>query len=214
MRAWYLCVFCINIFRDWILEDWERVWKYLNLVHTASNFTSFEYVFCICIEALVKFAVWQYVIICSLSREQDEDLDDLSATVVRLGDVGLTIHGELSSQVLPFPTAFSIGWWLQESFSDLSGHGLFESMVPLKLGEIWLHILGSGTYAWRFYHHRNGLSFYICVAHLSRVHCFSLDKRLLIRVDNIVYLNWDLNQYHLFIDLTGRAYGRTRKWHG
>lgn len=80
----------------------------MNLVHTASNFISFEYDFCIFIEALVKFAVLQYVLICSLSREQDEDLDDLSATVVRLGDVGLTIHGELSSQVLPLPTAFSL----------------------------------------------------------------------------------------------------------
>jgi hypothetical protein len=80
----------------------------MNLVHTASNFTSFDYVFYICIEALVKSAVLQYVIICSLSREQDEDLDDLSATVVRLGDVGLTIHGELSSQVLPLSTAFPL----------------------------------------------------------------------------------------------------------
>lgn len=34
------------------------------------------------------------------SREQDEDLDDLSATVERLGDVGLSIHEELAVQVL------------------------------------------------------------------------------------------------------------------
>lgn len=33
------------------------------------------------------------------SREQDEDLDDLSATVERLGDVGLSIHEELAVQV-------------------------------------------------------------------------------------------------------------------
>lgn len=33
-------------------------------------------------------------------REQDEDLDDLSATVERLGDVGLSIHEELAVQVL------------------------------------------------------------------------------------------------------------------
>lgn len=33
-----------------------------------------------------------------LMREQDEDLDELSATVERLGDVGLTIHDELISQ--------------------------------------------------------------------------------------------------------------------
>uniref|UniRef100_A0A7I4BBV5 t-SNARE coiled-coil homology domain-containing protein n=1 Tax=Physcomitrium patens TaxID=3218 RepID=A0A7I4BBV5_PHYPA len=31
-------------------------------------------------------------------KEQDEDLDDLSATVERLGDVGLSIHEELSVQ--------------------------------------------------------------------------------------------------------------------
>eukprot|EP00850_Spirogloea_muscicola_P000918 SM000003S11163 [mRNA] locus=s3:1290435:1291836:+ [translate_table: standard] len=33
-----------------------------------------------------------------LLREQDQDLDDLSATVERLGDVGLTIHDELGKQ--------------------------------------------------------------------------------------------------------------------
>lgn len=71
--------------------------------------TSLEYISYNYIEALVKFAVLRYVLICSLSREQDEDLDDLSATVVRLGDVGLTIHGELSSQVLLPLTAFSFG---------------------------------------------------------------------------------------------------------
>jgi hypothetical protein len=31
-------------------------------------------------------------------REQEEDLDDLSETIMRLGAVGLTIHEELSSQ--------------------------------------------------------------------------------------------------------------------
>ena len=35
-----------------------------------------------------------------ICREQDEDLDDLGASVVRLGDVGLTIHEELAGQVL------------------------------------------------------------------------------------------------------------------
>lgn len=41
------------------------------------------------------------------NREQDEDLDDLSATVERLGDVGLSIHEELSVQVLlPLPKSF------------------------------------------------------------------------------------------------------------
>jgi syntaxin 6 len=34
-------------------------------------------------------------------REQDQDLDELSASVERLGGVGLTIHDELISQV-PF----------------------------------------------------------------------------------------------------------------
>lgn len=33
-----------------------------------------------------------------LMKEQDQDLDDLSVTVERLGDVGLTIHDELVSQ--------------------------------------------------------------------------------------------------------------------
>lgn len=37
-----------------------------------------------------------------ICREQDEDLDDLGASVVRLGDVGLTIHEELAGQVLFF----------------------------------------------------------------------------------------------------------------
>ncbi|EFJ11433.1 hypothetical protein SELMODRAFT_183263 [Selaginella moellendorffii] len=31
-------------------------------------------------------------------KDQDEDLDEISASVVRIGDVGLTIHEELSSQ--------------------------------------------------------------------------------------------------------------------
>ncbi|KAH7404691.1 hypothetical protein KP509_15G038400 [Ceratopteris richardii] len=35
-----------------------------------------------------------------LMKEQDHDLDELSATVERLGDVGLTIHDELISQDL------------------------------------------------------------------------------------------------------------------
>ena len=34
------------------------------------------------------------------TREQDQDLDELSASVERLGGVGLTIHDELISQVL------------------------------------------------------------------------------------------------------------------
>ncbi|CAM6034877.1 unnamed protein product [Sphagnum compactum] len=33
-----------------------------------------------------------------IMKEQDEDLDDLSETIMRLGGVGLTIHEELSSQ--------------------------------------------------------------------------------------------------------------------
>lgn len=33
-------------------------------------------------------------------REQNEDLDDLQASVERLGDVGMTIHDELAGQVL------------------------------------------------------------------------------------------------------------------
>ena len=33
------------------------------------------------------------------TREQDQDLDELSASVERLGGVGLTIHDELISQV-------------------------------------------------------------------------------------------------------------------
>ncbi len=40
-------------------------------------------------------------------REQEEDLDDLSETIMRLGAVGLTIHEELSSQVLHFCVAGS-----------------------------------------------------------------------------------------------------------
>lgn len=33
-----------------------------------------------------------------LMKEQDQDLDELSASVIRIGDVGLTIHDELISQ--------------------------------------------------------------------------------------------------------------------
>ncbi|KAF9612683.1 hypothetical protein IFM89_003158 [Coptis chinensis] len=33
-----------------------------------------------------------------LMRQQDEELDELSASVVRIGDVGLTIHDELTGQ--------------------------------------------------------------------------------------------------------------------
>jgi hypothetical protein len=40
------------------------------------------------------------------SREQEEDLDDLSETVMRLGGVGLTIHEELTSQVI----SMLMGW--------------------------------------------------------------------------------------------------------
>ncbi len=40
-------------------------------------------------------------------REREEDLDDLSETIMRLGAVGLTIHEELSSQVLHFCVAGS-----------------------------------------------------------------------------------------------------------
>ena len=32
-------------------------------------------------------------------RQQDEELDELSASVVRIGGVGLTIHEELLAQV-------------------------------------------------------------------------------------------------------------------
>lgn len=32
-------------------------------------------------------------------RQQDEDLDELGASLVRIGDVGLTIHDELLGQV-------------------------------------------------------------------------------------------------------------------
>lgn len=34
------------------------------------------------------------------SRRQDEELDELSASVERIGSVGLTIHDELHAQVL------------------------------------------------------------------------------------------------------------------
>lgn len=34
-----------------------------------------------------------------LCRQQDEELDELSASVERIGGVGLTIHEELLSQV-------------------------------------------------------------------------------------------------------------------
>lgn len=33
-----------------------------------------------------------------LLRQQDEELDELSANVIRIGDVGLTIHDELLAQ--------------------------------------------------------------------------------------------------------------------
>jgi hypothetical protein len=39
------------------------------------------------------------VSLCFSFRQQDEELDELSASVERIGGVGLTIHEELSGQV-------------------------------------------------------------------------------------------------------------------
>jgi hypothetical protein len=37
---------------------------------------------------------------CISFRQQDDELDELSASVQRIGGVGLTIHEELSGQVV------------------------------------------------------------------------------------------------------------------
>jgi hypothetical protein len=37
--------------------------------------------------------------VCIFNRRQDEELDELSASVQRIGGVGLTIHEELVGQV-------------------------------------------------------------------------------------------------------------------
>jgi hypothetical protein len=39
------------------------------------------------------------VCVCIFNRRQDEELDELSASVQRIGGVGLTIHEELVGQV-------------------------------------------------------------------------------------------------------------------
>lgn len=40
-----------------------------------------------------------FIIVGACCRQQDEELDELSASVERIGGVGLTIHEELLSQV-------------------------------------------------------------------------------------------------------------------
>jgi len=49
----------------------------------------------------ICFAMVLYLHSCFFFfRQQDEELDELSASVQRIGGVGLTIHEELSGQVI------------------------------------------------------------------------------------------------------------------
>jgi hypothetical protein len=49
---------------------------------------------------LVAIFVLIYSISISDDRQQDEELDELSLSVQRIGGVGLTIHEELLAQVM------------------------------------------------------------------------------------------------------------------
>lgn len=51
-------------------------------------------------------------------RQQDEELDELSASVQRIGGVGLTIHEELKGQVLfKYFSFLFLKFWYFPSFS-------------------------------------------------------------------------------------------------
>jgi len=48
---------------------------------------------------LVSTLIFTYILSIGAHRRQDEELDELSISVQRIGDVGLTIHEELVAQV-------------------------------------------------------------------------------------------------------------------
>lgn len=58
---------------------------------------------------LVSTLVFTHILSIGVDRRQDEELDELSISVQRIGDVGLTIHDELVAQVyLAFEKIFCL----------------------------------------------------------------------------------------------------------
>lgn len=88
---------------------------------------------CHCEKHAIYFAVYPFILYAYsfvTCRQQDEELDELSASVERIGGVGLTIHEELLAQV---GVVYSTLKWqnqllqLEHDMEDNSGGSSFKN---------------------------------------------------------------------------------------